>query len=152
MTRHYAPQAELTLYEGPSEAVVRASRPMPGSATAAGRSAWASSRRKKTCWRWRPRSRLAPRRDELRRFPTGRRHDLERSARELFASIRALDATGVAKILAIGVGSDGLARAIHDRLIARRRRRVKTVVQRSFRMTRPAAAYYVVLVGAIMRS
>src|SRR6185503_13026276 len=62
-------------------------------------------------------------------FPYGSRDDLERSGRELYASIRALDATGVAKIFAVGVGSDGLARAIHDRLSRAADGRVKTIVQ-----------------------
>ena len=39
-----------------------------------------------------------------------------------------VDATGVAKILAIGVGSDGLARAIHDRLMRAADGRIRTVV------------------------
>ena len=77
----------------------------------------AFSRRKRTSRRWRPRSRRALLRDGLRRFHTDLRNDLERSGRELYASIRALDATGVDKIFAIGVGSEGLARAIHDRLM-----------------------------------
>ena len=52
---------------------------------------------------------------------------MERSGRELYASIRALDATGVAKIFAIGVGVEGLARAIHDRLMRAADGRVRTV-------------------------
>ena len=59
-------------------------------------------------------------------IPYGSRGDLERSARELYASIRALDATGVTRILAIGVGSEGLARAIHDRLMRAADGRIKT--------------------------
>jgi len=54
---------------------------------------------------------------------------LERSGRELYASIRALDSTGVAKILAVGVGAEGLARAIHDRLLRAADGRVRTIVQ-----------------------
>ena len=60
-------------------------------------------------------------------IPYGSRNDLERSARELYASIRRLDSTGVAKILAIGVGSEGLARAIHDRLMRAAGGRVRVV-------------------------
>jgi hypothetical protein len=61
--------------------------------------------------------------------PYGSRDDLERSGRELYASIRAIDATGVAKIFAIGVGEDGLARAIHDRLGRAAEGRIRTLVQ-----------------------
>ena len=61
-------------------------------------------------------------------FPYGSRNDLERSGRELYASIRALDATGVTKIFAIGVGDEGLARAIHDRLARAADGRIKTVL------------------------
>jgi len=62
-------------------------------------------------------------------MPYRSRNDLERSGRELYASIRRLDATGVSKILAIGVGSDGLARAIHDRLKRAADGRIRTIVQ-----------------------
>jgi L-threonylcarbamoyladenylate synthase len=127
MTRHYAPRAELTLYEGPGDAVVRRVAADARSLTAAGDRVGI----------------LAPREDLLALAPEvagrasagrievisyGSRDDLERSARELFASIRALDATGVARILAIGVGSEGLACAIHDRLMRAADGRVRTVV------------------------
>ena len=128
MTRHYAPKAELTLYEGPSDAVVRRVAADLRSATAAGDRVGI----------------LAPEEDllalapdiaaratsgRIETIPYGSRNDLERSARELYASIRTLDATGVAKIFAIGVGAEGLARAIHDRLIRAADGRVRTVVQ-----------------------
>jgi hypothetical protein len=47
----------------------------------------------------------------------------------LYASIRALDASGVDRILAIGVGSEGMGRALHDRLKRAAEGRVRTVVQ-----------------------
>ena len=125
MTRHYAPKAELTLYEGPSDAVVGRLAADLRSATAAGDRVGI----------------LAPEEDlkalapeiagravlgRIETVPYGSRADLERAGRELYASIRALDATGVTRIFAIGVGSDGLGRAIHDRLVRAADGRIKT--------------------------
>jgi L-threonylcarbamoyladenylate synthase len=116
MTRHYAPRAELTLYEGPSDAVVRRVAADLRSATAAGDRVGILAPEEDL-------SALAPdiaaraTSGRIETIPYGSRSDLERSARELYASIRTLDATGVAKIFAIGVGAEGLARAIHDRLM-----------------------------------
>jgi len=128
MTRHYAPKAELTLYEGPSDAVVRRVAADLRSATAAGDRVGILAPEEDL-------SALAPdiaaraTSGRIETIPYGSRNDLERSARELYASIRTLDATGVAKIFAIGVGAEGLARAIHDRLIRAADGRVRTVVQ-----------------------
>ena len=128
MTRHYAPKAELTLYEGPSDAVVRRVAADLRSATAAGDRVGILAPEEDL-------SALAPdiaaraTSGRIETIPYGSRSDLERSARELYASIRTLDATGVAKIFAIGVGAEGLARAIHDRLIRAADGRVRTVVQ-----------------------
>ena len=116
MTRHYAPKAELTLYEGPSDAVVRRVAADVRTATAAGDRVGILAPEDDL-------SALAPEiaakasAGRIETVPYGSRGDLERSGRELYASIRALDATGVTKIVAIGVGADGLARAIHDRLM-----------------------------------
>ncbi len=126
MTRHYAPRAELTLYEGPSDAVVRRVAADVRSATAAGDRVGILAPEEDL-------SALAPEiaarasAGRIETFPYGSRSDLERSARELYASIRALDATGVSRILAIGVGSEGLGRAIHDRLRRAADGRVKSV-------------------------
>jgi len=128
MTRHYAPRAELTLYQGPDAAVVRRVAADVRSATAAGTRVGILAPEEDL-------SALAPEiaagasAGRVETFPYGSRDDLERSGRELYASIRALDATGVAKIFAVGVGSDGLARAIHDRLMRAADGRVRTVVQ-----------------------
>ena len=128
MTRHYAPKAELTLYEGPRDAVVRRVAADLRSATAAGDRVGILAPEEDL-------SALAPdiaaraTSGRIETIPYGSRNDLERSARELYASIRTLDATGVAKIFAIGVGAEGLARAIHDRLIRAADGRVRTVVQ-----------------------
>jgi len=116
MTRHYAPKAELTLYEGPADAVVRRVASDVRTATAAGDRVGILAPEEDL-------SALAPEiasrasSGRIETFPYGSRADLERSCRELYASIRSLDATGVDRIFAIGVGSEGLARAIHDRLM-----------------------------------
>ena len=126
MTRHYAPKAELTLYEGPAEAVRRRLAADVRTATAAGDRVGILAPEEDL-------SALAPEiagRASVGRIetvPYGSRNDLERSGRELYASIRALDAAGVAKILAVGVGAEGLARAIHDRLMRAADGRVKTI-------------------------
>ena len=128
MTRHYAPRAELTLYEGPSDAVVRRVSADVRSATAGGDRVGILAPDEDL-------SALAPEiasrasAGRIETVPYGSRSDLERCGRELYASIRALDATGVSRILAVGVGSEGLARAIHDRLRRAADGRVKTVVQ-----------------------
>jgi len=115
MTRHYAPKAELTLYEGPSDAVRRRVAGDVRSVTAAGERVGILAPEEDL-------SALAPEiagkasTGRIETVPYGSRNDLERSGRELYASIRAIDATGVDKIFAIGVGEEGLARAIHDRL------------------------------------
>jgi L-threonylcarbamoyladenylate synthase len=126
MMRHYAPRAELTLYEGPSDAVVRRVAADVRSVTAAGTRVGILAPEEDL-------SALAPdiaasaSAGRIETIPYGSRNDLARSARELFASIRALDDSGVTRILAIGVGSDGLARAIHDRLMRAADGRVKTI-------------------------
>ena len=126
MARHYAPRAELTLYEGGAEAVRRRVAMDVRSMTAAGDRVGILA----------PEDDLAALAPELagravhgrvETVPYGSRSDLERSARELYASIRRLDSTGVAKILAVGVGADGLARAIHDRLTRAADGRVRAV-------------------------
>ena len=126
MTRHYAPRAELTLYEGEAEAVRRRIATDVRSIAAAGDRVGILAPEEDL-------SALAPElagraaSGRVETFPYGSRDDLERSGRELYASIRALDATGVAKILAVGVGAEGLARAIHDRLMRAADGRVRTV-------------------------
>jgi L-threonylcarbamoyladenylate synthase len=128
LTRHYAPQAELTLYEGDADAVRRRIATDVRSMTGAGERVGILAPEEDL-------SALAPElagraaTGRVETFPYGSRSDLDRSGRELYASIRALDATGVAKILAVGVGAEGLARAIHDRLKRAAEGRVRTIVQ-----------------------
>jgi len=126
MSRHYAPRAELTLYEGPHDAVVKRVAADVRSLTAAGEKVGILAPEEDL-------SALAPEiasrasAGRIETVPIGSRNDLERVARELYASIRSLDATGVTRILAIGVGSDGLARAVHDRLTRAADGRVRTL-------------------------
>lgn len=127
LVRHYAPNAELTLYEGQPELVRRRVatdlRRLAATGERVGLLAPADDLSALA-------PEIAPRSasGRIESLPYGSRLNLERAARELYASIRALDATGVTKILAIGVGSDGLARAIHDRLMRAADGRIKTVV------------------------
>jgi L-threonylcarbamoyladenylate synthase len=115
LTRHYAPRAPLTLYEGPAGLVVERMAADARTAVAQGSRVGI----------------LAPEEDlkalapliapsaavgKIVVQPYGSRADLDRAARELFGAIRAIDATGVSLILASSAGSDGLARAIRDRL------------------------------------
>ena len=126
MTRHYAPKAELTLYEGPRDAVIRRLATDVRAAAAAGDRVGILAPEEDL-------SALAPEvaaraaSGRIETFPYGSRTDLERSGRELYKAIRALDGTGVAKIFAVGVGSEGLAAAIHDRLVRAADGRVRTV-------------------------
>ena len=128
MTRHYAPKAELTLYEGPREAVLQRVAADVRTATAGGERVGILAPEEDL-------SALAPElaaraaSGRVETVPYGSRADLERSGRELYASIRGLDATGVGRIFAVGVGSEGLARAIHDRLKRAADGRVRTIVQ-----------------------
>jgi L-threonylcarbamoyladenylate synthase len=128
MTRHYAPSAELTLYEGDRGEVLRRIAGDIRTLTAGGEKVGVLAPEEDL-------SELAPEvapraaSGRIETIPYGSRADLERSGRELYASIRALDATGVTKILAIGVGSEGLARAIHDRLMRAADGRIRTFVQ-----------------------
>jgi L-threonylcarbamoyladenylate synthase len=61
--------------------------------------------------------------------PYGARRDVDRAGRELFAALRDLDASGVSMILASAIGTDGLARAIRDRLMRAADGRIRTIVQ-----------------------
>jgi L-threonylcarbamoyladenylate synthase len=129
LTRHYAPRAPLTLYEGPADLVVERMAADARTVVAQGSRVGI----------------LAPEEDlkalapliaasaaagKIEVQPYGSRADLDRAGRELFGAIRAIDATGVSLILASSAGSDGLARAIRDRLMRAADGRIRTVVQR----------------------
>jgi L-threonylcarbamoyladenylate synthase len=129
LTRHYAPRAELTLYEGPFERVVERMAADARTAVAKGIRVGI----------------LAPEEDlkalapliapsaaagRIEVQPFGSRTDLGRGGRELFAAIRAIDTKGVTVILASSPGGDGLARAIRDRLMRAADGRIRTIVQK----------------------
>ena len=116
LVRHYAPRAVLTVYEGEPAALVARLGADIRTATAAGDRVGI----------------LAPEEDLLALAPViaslasagrvevqpyGSRRDPERAARELFAALRDLDATGVRAIFATTIGPAGLGAAIRDRLV-----------------------------------
>jgi L-threonylcarbamoyladenylate synthase len=126
LMRHYAPRAELTLYEGDPDRIV--ARIGADVRTAVARGAHVGI--------------LAPEEDlsavapavaanaaagriEVR--PFGSRKDPQRAARELFAALRDLDATGVDVIFAASLGREGLALAIRDRLVRAAMGRIRSV-------------------------
>jgi len=115
LTRHYAPRAELTLYAGAVDRVL--ARVAADARTLAAGGARVGI--------------LAPEDDVLLLAPElaalassgrievrpyGSRSDPARSARELYAALRALDETGVSHILATEIGGVGLGPAVTDRL------------------------------------
>ena len=127
LTRHYAPRATLTLYEGPEPAVVQRMAADARTAVAQGsRVGILAPEEDLTALAPLIAAVAATGRIEVR--PFGSRADLERAGRELFAALRDLDASGVSVIFASSVGSDGLARAIRDRLARAAEGRIKTIV------------------------
>ncbi len=127
LLRHYAPSVPMTLYEGPADRVVERIAADVRTAVAQGEKAGV----------------LAPEEDlnalapliaasasagRVVVQPYGSRSDLDRAGRELFNAIRSLDATGVSVIFASGVGGEGLARAIRDRLMRAANGRIRTIV------------------------
>jgi L-threonylcarbamoyladenylate synthase len=126
LTRHYAPKAELTLYEGPPDRIVER-------LAADARTAVAKGHRVGILAPEEDLSALAPliaasaTAGKIEVRPFGSRRDLDRAGRELFAAIRALDNAGVSVILSSSPGNDGLARAIRDRLFRAAEGRVRAV-------------------------
>ena len=126
LTRHYAPRAELTLYEGDADRVVERLGADVRTAVAAGARVGV----------------LAPE-DDLKALapilastaaagkvevrPYGSRKDVARAGRELFAALRDLDATGVSVIFASSAGREGLGLAIRDRLARAAEGRVRNI-------------------------
>lgn len=128
LTRHYAPRAELTLYEGDWSGVVERIGADVRTAVARGsRVGILAPEEDLTALAPILASTAAAGRVEVR--PYGSRRDIVRAARELFAALRDLDASGVSVILASSPGNDGLALAIRDRLARAAEGRIRTVVQ-----------------------
>ena len=128
LLKHYAPKAEMTLYEGPAGAVVKRIASDARTSVAQGNKVGILAPEEDL-------SALAPliapsaAAGKIEVRPIGSREDLDRAGRELFAAIRALDGTGVSIILASSPGNDGLARAIRDRLVRASNGKIKTIVQ-----------------------
>ena len=126
LTRHYAPTADLTLYQGDASRVVERIGADVRTAVAQGRRVGILAPEEDL-------TELAPviaatasaGRVEVR--PIGSRSDIERAARDLFAALRDLDASGVDVIFATSPGNEGLALAIHDRLSRAADGRIKKV-------------------------
>ena len=115
LTRHYAPTADLTLYSGDPARIVERIGTDVRTAVAQGlRVGILAPEEDLTSLAPVIASTAAAGRVEVK--PFGSRREIERGARELFASLRDLDATGVNVIFASSPGNEGLARAIQDRL------------------------------------
>jgi L-threonylcarbamoyladenylate synthase len=127
LSRHYAPRAQLTLYEGAADRIVERIGADVRTAVATGvRVGILAPQEDLNALAPVVASTAAAGRVEVR--PYGARNDIERAGRELFAALRDLDATGVAVIYASSVGTEGLALAIRDRLMRAADGRVRTIV------------------------
>ena len=126
LIRHYAPRAPLTLFEGAPAAVVERIAADARTAVAQG-SRVGILAPEDDLKALAPLIAAAAAAGKIEVRPYGSRFDVDRAARELFSSIRAIDATGVDVILASSIGNDGLARAIRDRLVRAAEGRVKSV-------------------------
>ena len=127
LTRHYAPRAELTLYEGDPALVVRRIGADVRTAVAQGSKVGILAPEEDlTALAPMVASTASAGRVEVR--PYGSRRDLGRAAREFFAALRELDASGVNVIFASSPGSEGLALALRDRLSRAADGRIKTIV------------------------
>jgi len=126
LTRHYAPQAELTLYIGaPDSVVARVAADCRTLAAQGGRVGILAPEEDLIALAPELAPQAAAGRVEVQ--PYGARSDPERAARELFASLRALDATHVTHILATAIAPGGLGQAVIDRLSRAAEGRVRTV-------------------------
>ena len=126
LMRHYAPRAELTLYEGaPDRVVERVGADVRTAVARGARVGILAPEEDLTALAPVVASTAAAGRVEVR--PYGSRKDLDRAGRELFAALRDLDATGVNVIFATSIGTEGLAHAIRDRLFRAAEGRVRTL-------------------------
>lgn len=126
LTRHYAPRAELTLYDGAVAHVIKR-------LAADARTLAASGARVGILAPEDDLAALAPElaalasngRVEVR--PYGSRGEPARAAHELFAALRSLDETGVSHILATSIAAEGLGLAVRDRLARAAEGRIRVV-------------------------
>ena len=126
LMRHYAPRAEVTLYEGePDRVVERVGADVRTAVAKGARVGILAPEEDLSALAPVVASTAAAGRVEVR--PYGSRKDVERAARELFAALRDLDATGVNVIFATSMGHQGLALAIRDRLVRAAEGRVRTL-------------------------
>jgi L-threonylcarbamoyladenylate synthase len=125
LTRHYAPTADLTLYEGdPARIVDRIGSDVRTAVAQGSRVGILAPEEDLSALAPMIASTAAVGRVEVR--PLGSRRDIERAARELFSALRDLDASGVDVIFAVSPGSEGLALAIRDRLARAAEGRVRS--------------------------
>jgi L-threonylcarbamoyladenylate synthase len=126
LIRHYAPRAALTLFEGPAPAVVERmaadARTMVAQGSRVGILAPEEDLKALA-----PLIAASAAAGKITVQPFGSRADVDRAGRELFGAIRAIDATGVDVIFASSIGSDGLARAIRDRLTRAAEGRIRSI-------------------------
>lgn len=126
LTRHYAPRAALTLFEGPAAALIERmaaeARKMVAQGSRVGILAPEEDLKALA-----PLIAASAAAGKITVQPFGSRADVDRAGRELYGAIRAIDATGVDVIFASSIGSDGLARAIRDRLTRAAEGRIRTV-------------------------
>jgi L-threonylcarbamoyladenylate synthase len=115
LTRHYAPNATLTLYEGPPDRIVDRiaadARTLVAEGTRVGILA-----PEEDLLAMAPRLAAAASSGRIEVRAYGSRATPERAAHDLYASLRDLDGTGVGVILASAIGMEGLGRAVRDRL------------------------------------
>lgn len=115
LTRHYAPRAELTLYTGAVDRVL-AKVAADARTLAAGGARVGILAPEEDLLLLAPEAAALASSGRIEVRPYGSRTDPARSARELYAALRALDDTGVSHILATGIGLTGLGLAVTDRL------------------------------------
>ncbi|MFP5378413.1 MAG: L-threonylcarbamoyladenylate synthase [Vicinamibacteria bacterium] len=115
LLRHYAPRAALTCYTGaPADVVARVAREareLAGQGLTIGILAPADD-----LLALAPLVAAQAARGRVRTVAYGTRGDVPRAATELFEALRALDSTGVDRILATTLPAEGLGLAIADRL------------------------------------
>lgn len=107
LTKHYAPRARLTLYQGPRDAVLRVMRATAAQLAGAGQRVGLLLATEDS-----PAFAGVP----VTMEAVGAAGMLDEAARQLFTALRALDRAEVTVILARDFGVDGLGLAIRDRL------------------------------------